>query len=50
MIALNKERAAFKCWDHIGKELKKDPEVCKLAVSTHYAFIRDSSYLLKNDK
>ena len=34
----------------MGKKLKEDPEVCKLAVSKHFTFLKDSSYLVKNDK
>ena len=48
MIALNK--SVYGCWRHVGKEQKEDPEVCKLAVSLHFPFLQDSSYLLKNDK
>ena len=48
MIALNK--SVYRSWDHIGKEQKEDPEVCKLAVSLHFPYLQDSSYLLKNDK
>ena len=53
MIALNisvKNNYVGNCWRHVGNEIKKDPEVCKLAVSYHYSYLRDSSYLLKNDK
>ena len=48
MIALNK--SVYGCWRHVGKEQKEDPEVCKLAVSLHFPYLQDSSYLLKNDK
>ena len=53
MIALNisvKNNSVGNCWDHVGNEIKKDPEVCKLAVSLHFPYLQDSSYLLKNDK